>query len=143
MTGATTAPGRQRATIQLCAEQLGFTLIGEASDFGVSARKTSPFDRPCLSPWLRRPHEYTAVMRSRVDRAVRSVAHMVELIAWGRQHDRTLVFGMPEPDRPLTLHPQADSGTIRLCMDADATDGTSSASAGHPERCPKCCAARH
>ncbi|MGW1067280.1 recombinase family protein [Streptomyces aureus] len=117
MTEVTTAPGRQRAAIQLCAEQLGFTLVGEASDFGVSARKTSPFDRPSLAPWLQRPHEYDAVMWSRVDRAVRSVAHMVELIAWSRLHHRTLVFGMPGPVRPLTVYPEADSGTIRRCMD--------------------------
>ncbi|MFE2299669.1 recombinase family protein [Streptomyces sp. NPDC059445] len=117
MTDVTTAPDRQRTTIQQCADQLGFILIGEASDFGVSARSTSPFDRPSLSSWLRRPQQYSAIMWSRVDRAVRSVAHMAELIAWGRRHDRTLVFGMPEPDRPLVVHPQTDSGTIGHCMD--------------------------
>ncbi|MFG3169480.1 recombinase family protein [Streptomyces sp. NPDC048200] len=117
LTQATTSPGRQLATIRLCAQQLGFALIGEASDLGVSARSTSPFDRPGLSPWLGRPHEYSAIVWSHVDRAVRSVAHMVELIAWGRQHDRTLVFGMPASERPLTVHAQADGDTIRRCMD--------------------------
>lgn len=114
---STTAPGRQRAAIQLCTERLDFTLIGEASDLGVSARKTYPFERPSLSSWLRRPAEYDAVVWSHVDRAVRSVAHMAELITWGRQHDRTLVFGMPETNCPLLVTRQADGATIRRCMD--------------------------
>ncbi|MCX4973752.1 recombinase family protein [Streptomyces sp. NBC_00620] len=117
LTSVTTSPGRQRSAIQLCAEQLGFTLIGEASDLGISARKTSPFERPSLSSWLRHPQEYNAIVWSHVDRAVRSVAHMAELIAWGRQHDRTLVFGMTEAEHPLEVTPQADSATIRRCMD--------------------------
>ncbi|MFE6172708.1 recombinase family protein [Streptomyces sp. NPDC056464] len=113
----TTSPRRQRSDIQLSAERLGFTLIAEASDLGVSARRTSPFERPSLAPWLHRPHEYEAVIWSTVDRAVRSVAHMVELIAWGREHTRTLVFGMPGRDHPLVVTPQADGSTRRLCMD--------------------------
>ncbi|MCX5558370.1 recombinase family protein [Streptomyces sp. NBC_00038] len=117
LTSVTTSPGRQRAAIQLCAEQLDFTLIGEASDLGISARRTSPFERPSLSSWLRRPQEYNAVVWSHVDRAVRSVAHMAELITWGRQHDRTLVFGMPEADRPLMVTPQSTGTAIRRCMD--------------------------
>jgi hypothetical protein len=42
---------------------------------------------------------------------------MADLIAWGRQHDRTLVFGMPEADHPLVVTPQADGSTIQQCMD--------------------------
>lgn len=116
VTSATTSPSRQRDTIQLCAERLGFTLVAEASDLGVSARRTSPFERPSLSPWLQRPEAYEGVIWSHVDRAVRSMAHMVELVAWGRHHTRTLVFGMPEAD-PLVVTPQADGSTIRRCMD--------------------------
>ncbi|MER5535493.1 recombinase family protein [Streptomyces mirabilis] len=117
LTGATTSPGRQRAAIQLCTQRLGYTLIGEAADLGVSAHKTSPFERPFLSSWLRRPQEYDAVVWSHVDRAVRSVAHMTELVGWGRWHNRTLVFAMPEADCPLEVTPQADGVIIRLCMD--------------------------
>jgi DNA invertase Pin-like site-specific DNA recombinase len=117
VTSATTSPSRQRSAIQLSAERLGFTLVAEASDLGVSARRTSPFERPSLSTWLFRPHEYEAIMWSHVDRAVRSVAHMAELIAWGRQHARTLVFGMPEADHPLVVTPQTDGPVILRCMD--------------------------
>lgn len=117
VTSVTTSPDRQRSVIRLSAERLGFTLIAETSDLGVSARRTSPFERPSLSSWLHRPHEYEVVVWSHVDRAVRSVAHMAELIAWGRQHTRTLVFGMPEEDHPLVVTPQADGSAIRRCMD--------------------------
>ncbi|MCX5362920.1 recombinase family protein [Streptomyces sp. NBC_00124] len=117
MTSATTSPERQRSAIRLSTERLGFTLIAEASDLGVSARATSPFERPSLASWLRRPQEYEAVVWSHVDRAVRSVAHMAELVAWGRQQARTLVFGMPETDHPIMVTPQADGSTIRRCME--------------------------
>ncbi|MFM9707069.1 MULTISPECIES: recombinase family protein [Streptomyces] len=116
-TSVSTSPGRQRAAIQLCAQTLGFTLVAEASDLGVSARSTSPFDRPSLSTWLRQPESYEAVVWSHVDRAVRSVAHMAELITWGRLQSQTLVFVMPEHNRPVLVTPSADGSTLRRCMD--------------------------
>nr|WP_240982580.1 recombinase family protein [Streptomyces sp. S3(2020)] len=117
VTSVTTSPERQRSAIQLSTERLGFTLVAEATDLGVSARRTSPFERPSLSAWLLRPQDYEAVVWSHVDRAVRSVAHMVELVAWGQQHDRTLVFGVPEADDPLVVTPQADGSTLRRSME--------------------------
>ncbi|MFJ8593728.1 recombinase family protein [Streptomyces sp. NPDC093598] len=117
LTSASTSPGRQRSVIQLCADTLGFTLIGEAADLGVSATKTSPFDRPRLASWLRQPHEYEAVVWAHVDRAVRSVAHMIELIAWGQQNARTLIFGFSKGDQPLVVPPKADGSTIRRCIE--------------------------
>lgn len=116
LTEVTTSPGRQRACIQQRTQQLGFTLIAEAADLGVSARKTSPFERPSLSPWLQRPDDYDAVVWSHVDRAVRSVAHMSELVEWGQQHATTLVFGMPGERLPLVLTPQSGGDAIRRCM---------------------------
>ncbi|GAA2924340.1 hypothetical protein GCM10011428_46520 [Streptomyces violaceus] len=116
LTEVTTSPGRQRTSIQLCARQLGFTLIAEASDLGVSARKTSPFERPSLSSWLQRPDEYEAIVWSHVDRAVRSVVHMSELIEWSQQRSTTLVFGMPEEPQPLVVTPQASGDAVRRCM---------------------------
>ncbi|MFE5919525.1 recombinase family protein [Streptomyces sp. NPDC056468] len=116
LTEVTTSPARQRACIQQCTDRLGFTLIAEAADLGVSARKMSPFERPSLSPWLQRPDEYDAIVWSHVDRAVRSVAHLSELVEWGRRHATTLVFVIPEERQPLVVTPQADSDAIRRCM---------------------------
>ncbi len=117
LTNVTTSPSRQRSAIRLCAERLGFALVGEAADLGVSARRISPFERPSLSTWLERPQAYEAIVWSHVDRAVRSVTHMAELIAWGREHTRTLVFGMLETGRPLVVTPEATASTIQQCMD--------------------------
>ncbi|MEU7718474.1 recombinase family protein [Streptomyces tibetensis] len=111
LTEVTTSPGRQRTSIQRCAQRLGFTLIAEASDLGVPARTMSPFERPALSTWLRRPDAYEAILWSHVDRAVRSVAHMSELLEWSRQCSTTLETG-----QPLGVTPQADGDAIRHCM---------------------------
>ncbi|MGW8743277.1 recombinase family protein [Streptomyces sp. NPDC055794] len=116
VTGVTTSPGRQRAAIQSCAEHLGLTLIAEAADLGVSAHKSSPFERPSLAPWLHRPAEYEAIVWAHVDRAVRSVVHMSQLIEWGQQQQITLVFGLPEDAHPLVVPPQAGSNVILRCM---------------------------
>ncbi|MFI1958792.1 recombinase family protein [Streptomyces althioticus] len=117
LTDVTTAPQRQRNTIRMCAEQLGITVIAEAADLGVSARRTSPFERPSLSSWLRRPDEYDAIVWAHVDRAVRSVDDMRELVAWAKEHARTLVFGNPDDDCPLVVRPQANDAAIRRCME--------------------------
>ncbi|WP_419184400.1 recombinase family protein [Streptomyces coelicoflavus] len=116
VTRVTTSPGRQRATIRSCAAYLGLTLIAEAADLGVSARKSSPFERPALSPWLQRPTEYDAIVWSHVDRAVRSVVDMSQLIEWGQRQTTTLVFGLPEDEQPLVVPPQADAKVILRCM---------------------------
>ncbi|MFC8241398.1 hypothetical protein [Streptomyces chartreusis] len=47
---------------------------------------------------------------------MRSVAHMSELIEWGRRCAITLVFGMSEGRQPLVVTPQADGDAIRRCM---------------------------
>ncbi|MFF5025823.1 recombinase family protein [Streptomyces collinus] len=117
VTGVTTSPDRQRAAILLCAERLRLTLIAEAADLGVSARQTSPFDRPSLSSWLQRPDAFDAVVWSHVDRAVRSVPHMSQLLDWGKKHTTTLIFAMPEETQPLVIPPHAGRDVIRRCMD--------------------------
>ncbi|WP_189294801.1 recombinase family protein [Streptomyces cinerochromogenes] len=113
----TTSPDRQRSAVQRCVDHLGLQLVAEAWDLGVSARATSPFERPALSSWLQRPYAYEAVVWSHVDRAVRSVEHMTELIDWSRRHGRTLAFGMPEDDVPLVVTPLAGDSVIRRCME--------------------------
>ncbi|WP_330345155.1 recombinase family protein [Streptomyces longwoodensis] len=116
LTKATTSPHRQRSVIRLRAEELGLTVFAEACDLGVSARRSSPFDRPALSAWLQQPQFYEAVIWSHVDRAVRSVSHMERLIAWGADNARTLVFAMPESERPLVVAPDAAASVVRRCL---------------------------
>ncbi|WP_346012007.1 hypothetical protein [Streptomyces sp. SID3343] len=52
-----------------------------AYDLDVGASKTSPFARPELGPWLRKPSEFTALVCWRFDRAIRSMADMRDLAA--------------------------------------------------------------
>ncbi|WP_431961651.1 recombinase family protein [Actinacidiphila sp. bgisy160] len=92
-TDATTSPERQRDANRTAAERRGMVIIGEAEDLDVSATKTSPFDRPDLGVWFRdRADDFDAVIWWRLDRAVRSMADMNELVKWAREHGKRLVF---------------------------------------------------
>ncbi|MGX1915820.1 hypothetical protein ACWIID_44625 [Streptomyces phaeochromogenes] len=42
---------------------------------------------------------------------------MAELVTWGRQYHRILVFGLPESDHPLVVTPHAHDLVVRRCMD--------------------------
>lgn len=93
LTDETTSPERQRAACESAADTIGATIIGEAVDLGVSASKTTPFERPELGAWLNeRTDEFDAVVWWRFDRAVRSMADMNELVAWAQQRRKMLVF---------------------------------------------------
>lgn len=93
LTDETTSPERQRAANQQAAASVGAHIIGEAVDLGVSASKTSPFDRPELGPWLTdRASAYDAVVWWRFDRAVRSMRDMNQLADWAADHRKVLVF---------------------------------------------------
>ncbi|MFC7220570.1 recombinase family protein [Streptomyces polyrhachis] len=92
LTDETTSPDRQREANAFTAASLGATIIGEAVDLGVSASKTTPFQRPKLGPWFARPDDFDIIIWWRLDRAVRSMADMSELITWARAHGKRLVF---------------------------------------------------
>ncbi|MEW2249043.1 recombinase family protein [Streptomyces sp. NPDC006975] len=91
-TDETTSPGRQRAANEGAAASIGASIIGEAVDLGVSASKTTPFERPELGSWLTRPDEFDALMSWRFDRAVRSMADMNALVTWAQEHRKVIVF---------------------------------------------------
>ncbi|MFK4689825.1 recombinase family protein [Streptomyces pristinaespiralis] len=93
LTDETTSPERQRAANQAAAASLGIDLADrEAVDLGVSASKTTPFERPELGAWLRRPDEFDALVFWRFDRAVRSMDDMHELAKWARESRKMIVF---------------------------------------------------
>ncbi|WP_345568753.1 recombinase family protein [Streptomyces plumbiresistens] len=93
LTDETTSPERQRDANQGAAAALGIDLADrEAVDLGVSASKTTPFQRPELGAWLRRPTEFDALVFWRFDRAVRSMQDMHELATWAREHRKLIVF---------------------------------------------------
>jgi DNA invertase Pin-like site-specific DNA recombinase len=93
LTDETTSPERQREANAGAASALGIDLADrEAVDLGVSASKTTPFERPELGAWLRRPEDFDALVFWRFDRAVRSMEDMAELAKWARDHRKLIVF---------------------------------------------------
>jgi DNA invertase Pin-like site-specific DNA recombinase len=92
MTDVTTSPLRQREAGEASASRIGARVVGEAIDLDVSATKTSPFERPQLGDWLRRPDEFDVLIFWRLDRAVRSLADMEDLARWAKNHRKRLIF---------------------------------------------------
>ncbi|QDO26093.1 recombinase family protein [Streptomyces sp. S1A1-8] len=93
LTDETTSPERQREANRGAAASLGINLADrEAVDLGVSASKTTPFERPELGSWLRRPDDFDALVFWRFDRAVRSMDDMHELAKWAREHRKMIAF---------------------------------------------------
>ncbi|MGW3629555.1 recombinase family protein [Streptomyces sp. NPDC005122] len=93
LTDETTSPERQREANRGAAAALGIDLADrEAVDLGVSASKTTPFERPELGAWLRRADDFDALVFWRFDRAVRSMEDMHELAKWARESHKMVVF---------------------------------------------------
>ncbi|MET9309233.1 recombinase family protein [Streptomyces sp. GESEQ-13] len=94
LTDETTSPDRQRAANVSAAAALGIDLGDrEAVDLGVSASKTTPFERPELGAWLtQRADEFDALCFWRFDRAIRSMADMSALVDWAREKRKMIVF---------------------------------------------------
>ena len=112
LTDETTSPERQRTAIHDAASHIGADIGDrEALDLGVSASKTTPFERPGLAPWLARPDDYDAIIWWRLDRAVRSMADMHALVQWARTHKKILVFA-EGPGGRLVLDLRSDLDII-------------------------------
>ncbi|OBI24750.1 recombinase family protein [Mycolicibacter sinensis] len=91
VTDATTSPERQLAKCRELIAQRGYVEVGIAEDLDVSAGKTTPFDRPQLGKWLSDPTQYDVIVFFRVDRIVRRLFDLADLIRWSREHGVTLV----------------------------------------------------
>ncbi|MFJ9318791.1 recombinase family protein [Streptomyces globisporus] len=93
LTDETTSPERQTAANEGAASALNIDLADrQAVDLGVSASKTTPFERPELGAWLRKPDEYDALVFWRFDRAIRSMDDMHELAKWARENRKMIIF---------------------------------------------------
>ncbi|MGW3827154.1 recombinase family protein [Streptomyces sp. NPDC005071] len=92
MTDETTSPERQREANKRAAEAVGAVIVAEAMDLGVSASKTSPFERPELGAWLGRPEAYDCIVFWRFDRALRRMDDMNALARWAADHHKVLIF---------------------------------------------------
>lgn len=92
VTDATTSPERQlEACRNLCAQR-GYDVVGIAEDLDVSAGVTTPFERPQLGNWLDdRFDEFDVLVVYRMDRIVRRLLDLADLIRWGQTHSVSLV----------------------------------------------------
>jgi site-specific DNA recombinase len=100
-TDETTAPERQRAKNGQYAEQNGHTIIGEAQDLDVSARKVDPWKRPALGPWLNdadKRAQWDGLIFSRQDRIARSSLDWHKLVKWLAEYDKTMICLDPMAD---------------------------------------------
>ncbi|WP_328589431.1 recombinase family protein [Mycolicibacter terrae] len=92
VTDATTSPERQLQTCRELCAQRGYEVVGVAEDLDVSAGKTSPFDRPQLGDWLtNRLGEFDVLMVYRMDRIVRRLLDLADLIRWCQENRVALV----------------------------------------------------
>ncbi|MFI9296387.1 recombinase family protein [Streptomyces gardneri] len=93
LTDETTSPERQHAAIDSAGDALGIDCADRnAVDLGVSASRTTPFERPELGAWLAKPDEYDALLCWRFDRLVRSMDDIHALSTWARDHRKMIVF---------------------------------------------------
>lgn len=91
VTDATTSPERQlKACKDLCAQR-GYEVVGIAEDLEISAGKTTPFNRPQLGKWLKRPNEFDVLVVFRVDRIVRRLFDLADLIRYCQDNSVALV----------------------------------------------------
>ena len=92
------------------AESRGFEVVGSFQDLGVSAGKTTPFERPELGEWLapERLHEWDVLVFSKIDRAFRSTQDCVEFAKWTKDNRKILAFSGDGVVLDY-LHPAGDS----------------------------------
>lgn len=76
------------------AKSQGYEVVGAFEDLGVSAGKTTPFERPDLGKWLapERLHEWDVLVFSKIDRAFRSTSDCVDFARWTKENRKILAF---------------------------------------------------
>lgn len=96
-TDATTSPERQlNECVTYCARR-GWRVVGTAEDFE-SASRSTPWQRPQFSSWLNdRAPEFDVIVAWRLDRLVRKVGDLHDLIDWAREHGGKAIASVTEP----------------------------------------------
>lgn len=88
-----TSAERQLEECQRLCDQMGWEVVGVAEDLNVSAGSTTPFERPQLREWIGngkddpgRPHEFDVLVFWRLDRLVRSMLQLAEIMQWADKY---------------------------------------------------------
>jgi resolvase-like protein len=91
------SPERQRTKIDTYARLHDHEGVGLAEDLDVSGA-TSPFERPQLGPWLKRPDEWDGLIVAKYDRLTRSLLDFLVLYKWLQERGKTLIWIDPPLD---------------------------------------------
>ncbi|MEV5700633.1 recombinase family protein [Streptomyces anthocyanicus] len=76
----------------------GWQVVGVAKDAHISATKSHPFDRPELGEWLNnRAPEFDLLLFWKMDRFVRRVVDMQDMIKWATAHGGKSLVSAKEP----------------------------------------------
>jgi site-specific DNA recombinase len=72
----------------------GYEVCGRFEDLGVSAGKTTPFERDGLKEWLapERLHDWQVLVFAKIDRAFRSTRDCVDFAEWCKSNKKILAF---------------------------------------------------
>lgn len=96
-TDATTSPQRQSKECAAYCNQRGWTIAGTAEDFE-SASRATPWQRAQLAAWLNdRAPEFDVIVVWRLDRLVRKVSDLHDLIHWAQEHGGKAIVSVTEP----------------------------------------------
>ncbi|MGL6235706.1 MAG: recombinase family protein [Segniliparus sp.] len=137
LTDATTSPERQLDDSRTLCEQRDYVIVGSVEDLDVSATLTSPFERPALQEWIGdgkndhgRMHEIDVLVFWRMDRVVRHVFDILDLMRWCQAHSVKLV-SVKEPfldfDSPYGMHSAMSIAWVAQMESAANSERSSSA----------------
>jgi len=97
-TESTTSPERQIEDCKSFCELRGWEIVGTARDLSVSATAVPPWKRPELSRWLDdRAPEFDVIVFWRLDRFVRRVSDLHQMIEWAERHGNKGLASATEP----------------------------------------------
>ena len=84
----------QVADGQRWVDQHNYVTLSTFTDLGVSAGKTTPFERPGLQEWLQpdRLHLWQVIVFQKIDRAFRSTTDCVQFAQWCKDNRKILAF---------------------------------------------------
>ncbi|WP_434595277.1 recombinase family protein [Streptomyces sp. A5-4] len=79
-------------------QHLGWQVVGVAKDAHISATKSHPLERPQLGEWLNnRAPEFDLLLFWKMDRFVRKVVDMQDMIKWATAHGGKSLVSAKEP----------------------------------------------
>ncbi|MCC9311206.1 recombinase family protein [Kitasatospora sp. RB6PN24] len=104
LTEDTTSPVRQELDLRMLAREIGYRVVGVASDLNVSATKVPPWKRKQLGDWLNnRVPEFDVLMFWKMDRFIRRLSDLSTMIDWCLKYGKNLISKNDPIDLTTTI----------------------------------------